>query len=152
MGLDNGVRVVFHLNKIEDSLRLPTNIFHLAESIYVETSENEPSYTIKCDMIYWRRWWGVRNEVLRHLGLGDNPYRIDLTTENIKDMIKVLKYFRNQEHWDSEGMSDWFYKENHIEEQIDVDIYVLESLIKVMDAYFDMIENGLMDIYFYDSY
>lgn len=160
MGLDNGVCVEFHLDKLDGYHQLPHEVFRLAESIHVLTSKYDPqtrdyvptSPILNCEMVYWRKWWGVRNEVMLRLGVGGDPYRIDLTTDNIKDMIDVLRYFRNQERWDTEGVSIWYYDDNHIEEQIDIDIYVLESLINIIDNNYGWIESGVMSVYFYDSY
>ena len=82
---------------------LPKEIFNTAESVYCETMDYDPqvqgcvkiSPIICCEMVYWRKWWGVRNEVMKCLGMGDDPSRIWLTTQNLKDIIEVLKDFRD---------------------------------------------------------
>ena len=160
MGLDNGIVIAFHIDKMKGYQQLPGEIFRLAESIHCDQSQYDSKQhktipmnpIIRCEVVYWRKWWGVRNEVMRSFGLGGDPYRINLIEDNIKDIIEILKSFRNKDRWNYEGMSVWDYEDDNIEEQIDVDIYVLESLIEVMRQEKELINSGIMEIYFYDSY
>ena len=139
---------------------LPKEIFNIAESVYCETMDYDPEVRgyikvqpiICCEMVYWRKWWGVRNEVMKCLGMGDDPSRISLTTQNLKDIIEILKDFRDPYHWSVDGMSVWDYEEDNIQDQIDIDIYTIEILIKMIDSNDELFENEIMEVYFYDSY
>ena len=49
-------------------------------------------------------------------------------------------------------MSVWDYEEDNIQDQIDIDIYTIEILIKIIDSNDELFENEIMEVYFYDSY
>ena len=168
MGLDNGIVVQFNAEKINTYQQLPVRFFQLAESIYFkqreykfnpETKQCEAipiPPIIECEVVYWRRWWGVRNDVV--LALGDKQnidhYKFPITSvEQLNDIIAILKHFRNKEIWECEGQSVWEYEDN-IEEQIDIDIYTLEEIQRLMktDWIVQLIDDGVIEIYFYDSF
>ena len=132
---------------------LPTEVFSLAENIYYHDIKS--CKTIDCELIYWRKWWGIRNEVVRDLTTtSKDQYEWHLTPEDYDMIISHLKYYRNKERWESEGQSVWYYEEDGIEDQIDIDIYVLETLKTLLQApwYKELIEKGIMEVTFYDSY
>ena len=112
------------------------------------------------EMIYWRKWWGVRNVVMNNLwdkyeyGADENGH-ILLDSEDIEMIINQLDYYNNAETWVEDNVSPiWDYEDDNIKEQIDVDIYVLNLLAKFMcsDEYYNLLQEKAIEIYFYDSY
>ena len=108
-------------------------------------------------MVYWRKWWGVRNAVMNNLWdkYGYEDARIILDSEDIEMIIDQLEYYNNAKTWAEEEVSPvWDYNEDDIKDQIDVDIYVLKELAKFMrdTKYRDLLRDGAIEVYFYDSY
>ena len=84
MGLDNGVI----LNK-------PTGA--------------TPSH-ISVEICYWRKCWGIRNEILCLFPETEpNDSCLDLTPEHIRAIRRILRSFMNQNKWEEEGDSIWSY-------------------------------------------
>ena len=148
--------------------RVPLVLLHNCERSYLEYEEVEDEKGIPhCDktkpflwleMIYWRKWWGVRNAVMNNLwdkyGDGESGRTI-LDSEDIEMIIDQLEYFNNAETWAEEEASPiWDYNEDGIQDQIDVDIYVLKELAKFMrdTEYRELLRTDAIEVYFYDSY
>ena len=166
MGLDNSVCVKFHTDKMSWSEHLPSKIFYIAESInYYRNNEYDPTHpdetnpVINCELIYWRKWWGVRNEVINTLDTKYDYHHIEqyhypLDSEDVESIIDILEDYDNDSVWNNYGDSVWYYDEDHIHDQITADIEVLKTLAKFMRTtqYKDMLRDNVIEVYFYDSY
>ena len=135
MGLDNGIYVKSKKRQLtrED---LPKGIVFPFEKDYGEAPE----------ILYWRKNWGLRNQVLNTLGTRlSNDYISEIdTVEQVIDIMKVIIYFMDEETWESEGDSIWSYKE---------ELPVLRDNIlnlALIAAY--MKDNPDVYLEFYDSY
>ena len=155
MGLDNSVYVKIQINKNNQYVRIPSFFPHNCENSWM--SYDDSNSCIYFEMIYWRKWWGPRNEVVYNLRVKysfDEEYRYYLDSEDIEMIIEVLERYNNKETWEEDGSPIWQYEESNIKDQIDIDIDVLKHLAKFMrtSAYRDMIRDKTIEIYFIDSY
>ena len=84
MGLDNGI---FLRSKRE--LRIPNFV---ESSRYVETDDDGNQY-FEYYVLYWRKWWGFRNDVMNELGFADGDYSFPLTVEQLEKIQKIFPGF-----------------------------------------------------------
>ena len=149
MGLDNGVVVVYDISKKDDkkSIWIPSVLYENTDWMYVE--EKNGISCIRAEVVYWRKWWGVRNEVMRALSNNENEeYHIPLNITDCYVIIEALREFDNEKKWEEEGDSIWEYKDAHIHRQILNDIEALKGIIRLLqDA-----DPRIVEVYFYDSY
>ena len=162
MGLDNGI--IIRIPAKSNHINIPILITNRCEWSWIEgesTRINEDSIQkipyLNFEMLYWRKWWGPRNEVVNYLRYKylteEEDYKWALDADDCAEIIDILKYFRDSSVWEEEAMSVWDYNESNIEDQIDIDIDTLKRLIEFMNTkeYTELKEKGL-EIYFYDSY
>lgn len=99
MGLDNGILLKTH-NKIDmdDWEIMPDYTTVEFDEFY--TKEYKDGYYY--EVCYWRKYWGLRNDVMRDLGFkdkGGGRYEI----ENIDDLKTIIEdieyYFENPDEW-----------------------------------------------------
>lgn len=119
-------------------------------SMHVYVKENET--LLISEVVYWRRWWGCRNEVVNYL---DHKYKTDkdaykwqLDTEDCRAIINILYEFDNSDTWSNFGQSIWDYDDDNIHEQIQGDIQALKNIISMMNKK----DQRLVKVEFYDSY
>ena len=94
MGLDNGIYVRSRTRTLtrED---LPSTI-EMIECSWPEGTDLE--------IIYWRKYWGLRNEVCSSFPY-DDDHIIFNTPEEVKDLIKIICSWIDPERWENEGDS-----------------------------------------------
>ena len=135
MGLDNGVRIMSNVRKITREM-LPK------ELSYVWEDSNEDDLEI----VYWRKNWGLRNEVVRtfsHSEDNDYEYYLD-TVDDVFKLIRIIVSFMNKEKWDNEGSSIWEYEEVISMLQNDIiNLCIIAAFMK---------NNPDIYLIFYDSY
>lgn len=119
-------------------------------SMYVYVKENET--LLGSEVVYWRKWWGCRNEVVNYL---DHKYNTDkdtgrwqLDTEDCREIINILYEFDNPDTWLDYGQSIWDYTDDNIHDQIQGDIQALKNIISMIDKK----DPRLVKVEFYDSY
>jgi hypothetical protein len=162
MGLDNGI--VIRIPAKSNYITIPILITNRCEWSWIaaeSTHINEDNFQkipyLNFEMLYWRKWWGPRNEVMNYLRSKyyseEEEYRYNLDADDCAEIIDILRYFRDSSVWSAEAQSIWEYDEDNIEDQIDIDIDTLQRLVSLMQTkvYADLKEKGL-EIYFYDSY
>ena len=138
IGLDNGV--VVHSN-IRDLTREM-----LPELDYPHSTDY---YDIGIEIVYWRKNWGLRNEVVNYLSNCSkaNEYRGEFiidTPAQVFDIMKIIISFMNKEKWEKEGDSIWDYEEIIDTLQRDVgNLAIIASFMK---------NNPDVYLIFYDSY
>ena len=135
MGLDNGICV--KKNALTQLINL-NNTF-----IDSNDSSNE------IDITYWRKCWGLRNDIMEYLtkkyNVNENNYSFNLEEEDIKQIIEILISWYDKKKWNSESQSIWTWKE--IKGNLLDSIRNLSYLLGKMEDY----PNGFI-VYFYDSY
>lgn len=128
MGLDNGILIKSHIEEAKEFY--PTN--------YVYKSDNS------IEVCYWRKCWGIRNEIINkfHFPQDCGSYKLD--KEDISVIIKIILKFCNSEYYKENADSIWEYDEmiNNLTTQI----VNLKLLTKIWDKYPDL------EVEFYDSY
>ena len=134
MGLDNGCYVCSNHRQITRDM-LPEELEYPFSKDYE-----------KVEILYWRKNWGLRNEVVRLFPRGEKReyyYTID-TPSQVFELIRIIVSFMNKERWKEEGDSIWDYEEALPGLQRDV------MNLAIMAAF---MENN-PDVYleFYDSY
>ena len=134
MGLDNGIML-----KIKDKEKFG----EIPAWILRKPWEDEHNFDY--EILYWRKCWNVRAEILSYLMADDEEYQWTLTLMELKDIFKILSSLYNSRNWDS-SQSIWtwdeigeFYKNN-----LKYAKKVLKWLkTKPIDSF---------EVYFYDSY
>lgn len=137
MGLDNGIYVKSNKRKItrED---LPVIINYPFEKDYNDNVE----------IIYWRKCWGLRNDVMNTFGWRFAPeeqyiFEID-KPEQVLQFIELISSWLNEEKWQEEGDSIWDY--NEMRETL------IQNIINLAVIYMYMIMYPDVYLEFYDSY
>jgi hypothetical protein len=154
MGLDNGVEITYNIGLLEGekvtNLSIPYALRENLMSMYVRVRENES--LLEAEVVYWRKWWGCRNEVVNYLDRKYNTdkdaYRWKLDTEDCRSSINNLYEFDDPDAWLEDGQSIWDYTDDNIHDQIQGDIQALKNIIALMEAK----DPRLVKVEFYDSY
>jgi hypothetical protein len=133
MGLDNGIYVVS--NKREITKDMLPNIIS-----YPWSSDYKP-----VEIAYFRKYWGMRNEILREFQETDKEgYTLIETPDQVKKLIGILGSWLNKEKWDTEGDSIWEYE--------DAANNIIQVIINLSAVYTFMLDNPDVYLKFYDSY
>ena len=130
MGLDNGF-VMCNLNKKD----VPDF------AAFWMRDYDEPD---KAEVIYWRKCWGLRGVVLDVLHASDNDYHIPVEAEDIPAIVRAIKPFFNEQHWEDVGDSIWTYDEMF--DNLVNSVLTLEWMKWYLEEHPDV------TCYFYDSY
>lgn len=136
MGLDNGIYIRSKHREITRNLFPKEMIFPFKED-----------YDEGVEIVYWRKNWGLRNEVIHYLSpAGENNsgyYTID-TPSQIFDIISIIVSFMNKEKWEEDGDSIWDYDE--------ILPILRQNIINLAIAAAFMQNNFDVYLLFYDSY
>lgn len=137
MGLDNGIYIKSNKRKItrED---LPVIINYPFEK----------DYNNNVEIIYWRKCWGLRNDVMNTFGwrfASKEQYIFEIDKpEQVLQFIELISSWLNEEKWQEEGDSIWDY--NEIRETL------IQNIINLAVIYMYMIMYPDVYLEFYDSY
>lgn len=136
MGLDNGIFVK------KNALTKLTNIEERFSTSYDTDSS--------VDVTYWRKCWGLRNDIIEYLcnKYDVNEYDIEtfkLDIDDINKIISIVSSWRNKKKWNNESNSIWTWKE--IKDSLVQNLIDLTYLLVKMEDY-----PGGFEVYFYDSY
>lgn len=135
MGLDNYVSI-----KSKRKLKLPSFIDVRFDE---EETDESGTPTFEYYVLYWRKWWSFRNDVMEECGFADGDYAFPLTVEQIGTIQDILNYYNDEETWDNtESLWDW----NDVKDQF-----------PEMNKAFDWLKNfkklhPSVEVVFYDSY
>ena len=129
MGLDNGILIKRKSKGL--------NISSIPNFVKFENLEGY------IELAYWRKCWGIRNEIIKKLHMKDDEYERSLDREDIPAIIKILYKFLSKEYWDENADSIWEF-----EDQVD---NIIQCIINLKWLYSYM-ENNDIEIIFYDSY
>ena len=135
MGLDNGIYIKSNKRKITRDM-LPEGIVFPFEKDYGDAVE----------ILYWRKNWGLRNAVINTFGWfegSDGYYEID-TPEQVREFIKIIASFLDEEKWEEDGNSIWSYDE--------IRDVLVQNIINLAIVYTLMEANPDIYLVFYDSY
>lgn len=108
-----------------------------------EAWEDQNNYDY--EVLYWRKCWNVRAEILSYLEASDDEYEWTLSLMDLQDICKILKKIYTKENWD-ESQSIWSWdeiKETYIEN--------LRYACRVL-KWLNTKPEGSYRLYFYDSY
>ena len=135
MGLDNGICVK------KNALTQLINI----NNTFIDSNDNSN----EIDITYWRKCWGLRNDIMEYLtakyNVNDDYYSFNLEAEDVTQIIEILISWYDKKKWNSESQSIWTWKE--IKGNLLNSIRNLSYLLGKMEDY----PNGFI-VYFYDSY
>lgn len=136
MGLDNGIDV-----KYDSSLKDEYDFFKAPWQ-----KEDDNSFQI----CYMRKWWGVRNDMVRYLSTkyhnDNNAYEWILDEDDLNAFIDIYLSW-NKEQWDEYGSSIWYWDEDDIQSQIIEHIKKIRWVLKEITKH-----PGEITCVFYDSY
>ena len=132
MGLENGIRI--------DKERTKTNTT-FNPAIVSEISNNE--------LLYWRKCWGLRDDIVNYLCDKYNVERDFRSQElDVNDLIKIREIIHSWSHkkkWTRESRSIWSWKS--IKRSLREDAEILAYLIALKEN-----EGDNLVLFFYDSY
>ena len=135
MGLDNGICV--KKNAVTQLININN------------TFTDDDCNSDEIDITYWRKCWGLRNDIMEYLtkkyNVNDDSYSFNLEVEDIKQIIEILVSWYDKKKWNSESRSIWTWKE--IKENLLISIRNLYYLLEKMEDY-----PHEFTVYFYDSY
>ena len=127
MGLDNGVVLKTNLE-----IDFPHKIW--------DWRNDHQEY----DICYWRKFWGLRNTVVREFNQEFECARIPLDAEGVGKLLCILEEFQDRDFYEQNGDSIWAYEEYLIH-----NIRCCENLIWLQNF---LEEHPNEECYFYDSY
>lgn len=96
------------------------------------------------DIVYFRKCWGIRNEILGLLHSSDQEYEIPVEKDDLLPIVKILMKYLNKAYYDENADSIWEFEEAY--DNIRQSIINLIWLKTYMDKHSDVM------CHFYDSY
>lgn len=96
-----------------------------------------------CELVYFRKHWGIRGEILAKLH-GNDCLNTSVDAEDIIPIVKILMKYLDKEYYDDNARSIWEYDEAHDQIQ--------ESIINLIWLKMYMESHPEVECYFYDSY
>lgn len=130
MGLDNGFQSRdIKRSDIPDWVKLPF-------------SEESDKYG-GVEFAYFRKCWGLRNEILAVLHANDE-YTVPVDAEDIIPIVRVIFKYLDKEYYNEYACSIWEY-----DEYVDI---IKQSIINLMWLRTYMDANPEVRLWFYDSY
>lgn len=129
MGLDNGIQI--KRNELTKRIGLDERF--------------KDEYCTDLEVCYWRKCWGLRDEIIHKLGGENDDCEYILTLKDVKNILSIVEYFFDKDRWNNEGQSIWTWKE--MRDHLAGDMKNLSYLIAKMEDYPDGFE-----VTFYDSY
>ena len=136
MGLDNGFYVKSNKRKITRDI-LPNGIVYPFDKDYMDEVE----------IVYHRKDWGWRNEIMNTFGWRDNMEKCSFEIEKPSDvmtLINITASWMNEKRWEDEGSSIWDYNEIHD--------YLVRDIVNFALIMAFMENNPDIYLEFYDSY
>ena len=100
MGLDNGIQFkILDKQKFGD---IPK---------WFRREDWEDQHNFDYEVLYWRKCWNVRAEILSYLPFThDEGGEFDMTLDQLQDILGILKNLYTKANWD-EGGSIWSWEE-----------------------------------------
>ena len=137
LGLDNGIYVKSNKRKITREM-LPSSIIYPFEK----------DYSGNVEIVYWRKCWGMRNEVMNSFGWHSSDpeqYIFDIDThEQVLRLIEIIASWINEDRWNEEADSIWDYDEMRE--------ILIQNIVNLSMIYIFMATNPDIYLEFYDSY
>lgn len=134
MGLDNGIQV----KRTPETNKIPEL------KVFNQAYDKELKYDFEA--AYWRKCWGLRNDILDIIGKRwSEGWKFNLTKNDVENIIELLGSY-DEETWE-DSIWEWTSEEEgwSYSEHIKQDIESLRLLLQLMDKY-------ELEVYFYDSY
>ena len=50
-------------------------------------------------VLYWRKWWGFRNDVMNEFCFADGDYSFPLTVEQLEKIQEIYNYYNSEDLW-----------------------------------------------------
>ena len=134
MGLDNGIQ--FRILDREKFGDIPK---------WFKREPWEDKHGCDYEVLYWRKCWNVRAEILSYLEASDDEYEWALSLMDLQDICKILKELYRKENWD-ERQSIWSWDE--IKKNYPANLKYARKVLKWLSTK----PEGSYQLYFYDSY
>lgn len=135
MGLDNGIFVYSRTRKLSRK-DLP---FGMTYPFETEDSDEDG-----VEICYWRKCWGLRNDIVHCFGSGDKYSTLIEAPEQVMCLIEIIASWLDEKKWNAEGGSLWSYEQ--IRHTLIVDIVNLGIMYNFMQS------NSDIYLEFYDSF
>ena len=134
MGLDNGFLVKSDRRQLTRAM-LPDQMMYPFDEDYNDDIE----------IVYHRKDWGWRNDIMQHFGWGENKYTHTIDTPaQVLELIELTAHWLDEGRWEEEGRSIWDYDQARP--------HLIEDIINFACIYGFMKDNPDVYLEFYDSY
>ena len=135
MGLDNGIIVCSKIRELKRE-DLPKGLIYPFEEDWSGAPE----------IAYWRKCWGLRNEIVEFLTRGgeESPSYKLTRPKHVLAILIILETFKDKKVWEEKGSSIWNYKT--------AKVFLKEQIHNLKLIYKFMQLNPDVYLEFYDSY
>ena len=141
MGLDNGI--IVKAKTLRGSKFLEKYFSHL--------DKLDSGY----ELAYWRKCYNVRSKILERVKNAYDAGEFELNTTDLVQVLEVMKYFLDREHWYEDGGSIWTW-EQQLRNTADIIYNITKFLEYIEDGDGDVPEDEVsaedFEITWYDSY
>lgn len=107
------------------------------------------------ELAYWRKCYNVRSKILEWVKNAYDAGEFELNLTDLVQVLDVMKYFLDKEHWYEEGGSIWTWEEQ-LRNIADVIYNVTKFVEYLEDGEGDLPEDEVsaedFEILWYDSY
>lgn len=94
-------------------------------------------------VLYWRKWWSFRNDVMNECGFADGDYSFPLDVDLISKIQEILEYYDDEAVWiNADSIWDW----NDVKDQFPEQEKIFGWLKSFKALHPDV------EVIFYDSY
>ena len=134
MGLDNGIQFkILDKQKFGD---IPS---------WFRREAWEDKYEYDYEILYWRKCWNVRSEIMGYLKVDEDCIETNITLDQLEDIFAILKTLYTKENWD-EGGSIWSWDD--IKKNYPANLKYARKVLKWLETK----PSDSYQLYFYDSY
>ncbi len=96
------------------------------------------------ELVYFRKCWGIRGDILRLLHAGDEDYESPVEEDDIIPIVKTLMKYLDKKYYEENANSIWEYE--------DYNDNIQHSIINLIWLKMYMESHPDVECYFYDSY
>ena len=135
MGLDNGIQ--FKILDKEQFGKIPA---------WFRRESWEDEHNFDYEILYWRKCWNVRAEILSYLpNTHHEGGEFNMTPDQLEDICKILKGLYSKKNWDeTESILSW----DEIKKNYTANLKYARKVLKWLRTK----PEGSYQLYFYDSY
>lgn len=137
MGLDNGIVLKAKEDiSVPDLLKLEQTHFPYDLITTISAGRSE-------EICYWRKCYGIRNEIINIFGEETDSGGCALTSETVSEILDILNKYLDKDYYNEHHRSAWDFAEMGS---------LLIDYIEVLAWAKQLLEEDKIELEFYDSY